>query len=102
MAKSVEISQRAVDELPLSPQVKAALADIQAEIAGAYRERFIEMIEALNKQASALDRIQTTLHILVKHLAPRLEGEVPAVLRVAEQATGSTPTSRRRSSSPIR
>jgi hypothetical protein len=34
------------------------------------------------QQASALERIQTTLGILVKHLAPKLEGQLPAAVRV--------------------
>jgi hypothetical protein len=41
------------------------------------------MVQAIRQQASVLERIQTTLTILVKHLAPKLEGQLPAAVRVA-------------------
>lgn len=41
------------------------------------------MAEALNRQAAALERIQTTLSILVEHIAPSLGGVAPVAFRVA-------------------
>jgi hypothetical protein len=83
MGKVVEAASKDIEDLGLSEPVQAALASIQKELADAYRDRFIEMAEALRRQASALDRIQGTLSILVKHVAPQLEGEVPVALRIA-------------------
>jgi hypothetical protein len=85
MAKPAEASAKAVSDLGLSAPVQAVLSDIQKDLAGAYRDRFIEMAEALRRQASALDRIQTTLAVLVKHIAPKLEGEIPVALRIAPE-----------------
>lgn len=79
----VDVSSKAIDHLPVLPEVKDALKDIQAEVAIAYRQGFVEMVQAIRQQASALERIQTTLGILVKHLAPKLEGQLPAAVRVA-------------------
>ena len=81
--KTTDISTKALDQLPLQPAVKEVLRDLQAEVADAYREGFVEMVQAIRQQASVLERIQTTLAILVKHLDPRLEGQLPAAVRVA-------------------
>lgn len=85
----VDISAKTIDKLPVAPEVKDALRDIQAEVASAYREGFVEMVQAIRQQASALERIQTTLGILVKHLAPTLEGQLPVAVRVA--GSGESP-----------
>lgn len=79
----VELSHRAVDALGLSPQVSRALKDIQAEVAEEYRESFVEMLQAIQRQASQLDRIQATLQVLVEHLAPTLKDTVPTAFRIA-------------------
>ena len=79
----VDISSKSIDQLPVLPEVKDALKDIQAEVAIAYREGFVEMVQAIRQQASVLERIQATLGILVKHLDPKLEGQLPAAMRVA-------------------
>jgi hypothetical protein len=47
------------------------------------------MAEAIARQASALDRIQTTLSILVAKIAPELNDQVPAAISVAPD--GSRP-----------
>lgn len=78
-----DISFKSIDKLPVDDEVKGALKDIQVEVSEAYREGFVEMVQAIRQQASVLERIQTTLGILVKHLAPRLEGQFPAAVRVA-------------------
>jgi hypothetical protein len=85
MAKVVETTTKAIEQLGLSPTVKKVLTGIQAEVADAYRERFIEMTEIMRQQASALARIQETLHILVEAVAPSLAGQVPAAVRVASE-----------------
>jgi hypothetical protein len=79
---------RAIDDLQLSPPVASALKDIQAEVADAYRDRFIEMMDVLRHQTSTLARIQETLHILVRAVAPTLAGTVPAAVRVARDGEG--------------
>jgi hypothetical protein len=88
-SKSVDISAKAIDQLSVEAEVKEVLKDIQSEVAEAYREGFVEMVQAIRQQASALDRIQATLAILVKHLAPALEAQIPAAMRVARD--GETP-----------
>jgi hypothetical protein len=82
-SEPVDLSSKAIDKLPVSAEVKAALKGIQAEVADAYREGFVEMVQAIRQQASALERIHATLAILVKHLAPNLEGQLPAAIRIA-------------------
>jgi hypothetical protein len=79
----VDISSKSIDKLPVTDEVKGALKDIQAEVSDAYREGFVEMVQAIRQQASVLERIQTTLGILVKHLDPKLEGQLPAAVRIA-------------------
>ncbi len=69
--------------LGLSPEVAKKLTEIQAEVSGAYRDTLIEMMQAVNRQASALERIQQTLEILIEHMAPQLKGQAPAAFRVA-------------------
>lgn len=83
MAKQQDTSAKAVDGLKLSPHVAEAMRSVQAEILEAYRDRFIEMTEALRQQASALNRIQETLRVLVQHIDPKLVGQLPAAIRVA-------------------
>lgn len=77
-------ASHSISKLKLSEPVRASLVGIQEELAEAYRDRFIEMTTALTLQASALDRIQETLRLLVGHLAPQLTGHVPAVVRIAQ------------------
>jgi predicted transcriptional regulator len=76
-----EISTKAIDHLDLSPEVKAVLVNIQAELKAAYQQSFIEMVQAIQRQASALERLQTTLNILIERLAPDIKGQLPMALR---------------------
>lgn len=78
-----DVSVKAVDDLRLSPHVAEALRSVQTEVLAAYRDRFIEMTEALRQQASALNRIQETLRVLVEHIEPTLVGQLPIAIRVA-------------------
>ncbi|MCB9554382.1 MAG: hypothetical protein H6705_21330 [Myxococcales bacterium] len=84
MATRPDLAHASLDQLDLSPETRAALRDIKAELDAAYREQITEMASALNRQAKALDRIQTTLHLIVRHLEPTLAAAIPPVLRVAE------------------
>lgn len=88
-SKLVDISTKAIDDLPLAPEVKGVLKDLQEEFADAYRQGFVEMVQAIRQQASVLDRIQTTLGILVNHLDPTLTGQLPPAMRIAQ--SGESP-----------
>jgi hypothetical protein len=72
-----ELSAKPLGDLKLSPPVASALKSIQADLADAYREGFLQMTETLQQTVSALSRIQTTLNILVEHLSPTLKDKVP-------------------------
>lgn len=82
-ARVTNLAEHSIKALGLSHDVEQALEAIQAELAEAYRESFVEMVRALNKQASALDRIQTTLHVLVSQLPASVKGNLPPAIRVA-------------------
>ncbi|CAN5216107.1 hypothetical protein BH09MYX1_BH09MYX1_09360 [soil metagenome] len=84
-ARPVPIASKAVGGLPVSPTVAAILSRIQEEVSASYRDRFIEMLEIMRQQASQLERIQHTLAILVKTIEPKLDGQVPTVLRIAAE-----------------
>lgn len=82
MGDVTELPGRAIKNLGLSPEVERKLIDIQAEVASAYREHFIEMVQTMKEQASALDRIQETLRVLIRAVAPQVAGQVPPAVRV--------------------
>lgn len=84
-SKLTELASQRTKELGLSPQVEAALANIQAELAAAYRESFTEMVSAIQEQASALNRIQNTLNLLIQALAPTLGAHAPPAIRIAAE-----------------
>jgi hypothetical protein len=91
MAEVNEFGSKAIDELGLPPELSSALKGIQADLAEDYRASFLAMVEAINRQASALDRIQTTLTILVRHLAPELVKSLPVPVVVQQAKEGETP-----------
>lgn len=78
-----EFGKSAISRLNLSPEVETAFKDVQAELSNAYRDAFVEITAALREQASALNRIQTTLAMLVTAVKPELQGQVPPAIRVA-------------------
>lgn len=78
-----DFGRSAISRLNLSPEVETAFKDVQAELSNAYRDAFIEITAALREQASALNRIQTTLAMLVTAVKPELQGQVPPAIRVA-------------------
>ncbi|MFO0639916.1 MAG: hypothetical protein U0183_11940 [Polyangiaceae bacterium] len=83
MAKPRSLFSAALKKTGLSEQVRAEIEGIHGEYDAAYRERFTELAQAIVRQASALDRIQRTLEMLVEHSAPNLRGRVPG-LRLAQ------------------
>jgi hypothetical protein len=82
-----DLGARNIAELGLSPEVEAALRDVIAALGEDYRDAFVAMVQAINRQASALDRIQATLNILVSKVAPELNDQVPAAVSVAPEGT---------------
>ncbi len=77
------LGAKSLDDLDLSPKVKQALLGIVAEMMAAYQRSFVEMLETMRRQSSALDRLQTTLGILIENVAPDLKNQIPATIRVA-------------------
>jgi hypothetical protein len=85
----VNLATYAIDRLGLDPEVKSALVAIQADVTAAYQKNFVDMVETIRRQASTLERLQTTLNLLVEKLAPELKDRIPVALRVAKD--GETP-----------
>jgi len=77
----VDIATRAVDRLELSPAAKQELKGIQAELLAGYQDSFVAMVTAIEKQASALERLQNTLAILIEAIDPKFAGRIPAAVR---------------------
>lgn len=82
----------AIAGLDVSPEVKAGLHAIQAELTAAYQKNFVEMIETLRRQASALDRLQTTLNLLVQAVHPTLKGVSVGVVAAAPGTDADLPS----------
>lgn len=80
----VNLATYAIDRLGLDPEIKNVLVAIQADITAAYQKNFIEMVETIRRQASTLERLQTTLNLLVEALAPQIKDRIPVALRVAK------------------
>ena len=91
MVEVDDFGSKAIDELGLPPELSSALKGIQADLAEDYRASFLAMVETLNRQASALDRIQTTLNILVQHLAPQLVKSLPVPVALQQAKEGAEP-----------
>jgi hypothetical protein len=75
--RSIVAAALARTNLPASVQEDVEV--IRAELDADYRERFIALTEAISRQASALDRIQATLALLLEHSAPDLKGRIPGL-----------------------
>ncbi len=80
---TVDLQEDNLEQMGLSPEVRTLLGEIKASVDEQYRARFLEMAQSLHLQAATLARIQTTLSILVEHLAPALMDRVPVAFRVA-------------------
>jgi hypothetical protein len=87
VAKPADFSAKSISELGLSPEVEDALRDVVASLGEDYRDAFVEMAQAINRQASALDRIQATLNVLVSKVIPEHDDRIPAAVSVAPQGT---------------
>lgn len=84
MAELKEFGARAIKALAVSDPVRAVLLEIQSDMAEAYRESFLTVMETMARQESRLERIQETLTILVSAMAPQLSiGDAPAAFRIA-------------------
>lgn len=83
MADVVDLGAERLEDLDVSEPVRDAIRQVQIELAESYRDSFMAMVKAMNDQASALNRIQETLNILVKAVKPELEGQLPPAVRVA-------------------
>lgn len=84
MAEPINLADKPIRDLNLSPEVESALRDVQAELADAYREGFLRMAENMSKMASALTRIQETLNILIQHAHPQLKDKIPVAFQVVK------------------
>lgn len=83
MSGPESIGRKAIRDLGLEKPIEDALLDIYQRIDDSYRDRFLELTTALQQQASALDRIQKTLLILVEAVAPQLKASAPVAFAVA-------------------
>ncbi len=88
MAKPRTLVGAALAKTAIPPEVREEIEGIRRDLDAQYREHFITMTEAISRQASALDRIQHTLQLLLEHSAPELKGRIPG-LTVAPE--GSVP-----------
>jgi hypothetical protein len=79
----ISLAARAIERLALSDAAKDALRAILAELAAQYQQSFVKMLETQRMQASALDRLQTTLHLLVEKIAPEIKDRIPIPIRLA-------------------
>jgi hypothetical protein len=87
VARPLDLGGRAIAELGLPPAVEAALRDVIGGLGADYREAFVTMVQAINRQAAALERIQTTLNVLVSKVAPELSDQALPALGVAPEGT---------------
>ena len=83
MAKPRSLFSAALKKTGLSEEARAEIEGIHGEYDATYRERFAELAQTIARQASALDRIQRTLELLVEQSAPALRGRIPG-LRLAK------------------
>jgi hypothetical protein len=81
---TLSLAASAIERLDLGEEAKQALHAILAELAGQYQQSFVLMLETQRKQASALERLQTTLQLLVEKIAPELKERIPVPIRLAE------------------
>lgn len=82
----LSLFSRAIDPLPLPPEIKTTLRAIQADVSLAYQQQFMAMAQTLNRQASAIDRMQATLAMLVEKIDPARSLKIPTPIKVVEDA----------------
>lgn len=86
MAKATKgdsLAVAGVRDLGLSPAVAKKLEEMQQEVNAQYRDAFVSMTQTIQQQASALSRIQSTLEVLIRAVAPTLEGALPPAVRIS-------------------
>lgn len=94
-SKAVRVASLAQERragLNLDPKVEDALRDVEDELRAQYSDAFLALTSAINEQASALNRIQATLELLVRAIQPTLASQLPGLppaIRVA--ADGEAP-----------
>jgi hypothetical protein len=71
-AETKSVADKSIEKLGLDEATNAALREIRRDVEDAYRDALIELTEAVKRQASALDRIQTTLSLLLERVAPEI------------------------------
>ena len=81
---SVSLAAQAIERLDLGEPAKQALRTILAELAAQYQQSFVKMLETQRMQASALERLQTTLQLLVEKIAPEIKDRIPVAIRIAD------------------
>jgi hypothetical protein len=80
----VSLATRAIEQLDLDENARAALRAIQADLAEQYQQTFLKMLETQRMQASALERLQTTLQLLIERIAPEIKDRIPIAIRIAD------------------
>jgi hypothetical protein len=80
----ISLAASAIETLDIGDEAKAALRAILAELAAQYQQSFLLMLETQRTQASALDRLQTTLQLLVEKIAPEIKDRIPVPIRLAD------------------
>ncbi|HJW74579.1 MAG TPA: hypothetical protein VJ787_02760 [Thermoleophilia bacterium] len=87
----VQLPVRSIRELGLSKEVEDLVIEMQSALIDAYNKSLTDLAATVKSQATALEAIQETLRVMVRHmhLAPDLEQKLPAVVRLA--APGEAP-----------
>lgn len=83
----------AIERLNVGEGAKQALRTILTELAAQYQQSFVLMLETQRKQASALDRLQTTLQLLIDKIAPEIKDRIPVPIRLANEGESADLTS---------
>lgn len=80
MARPKTLVGAALAKTAVPLEVREEIEGIRRDLDAQHREQFIKMTDAISRQASALDRIQRTLELLLEHSAPDLKGRIPGLL----------------------
>lgn len=80
----LSLAWKAIDNLDVPEPIKTTLRLLQAQLTLAYQRNFVSLSTTIERQASALDRLQTTLQLLIEKIAPELKDRIPVPIRVVE------------------
>lgn len=83
MAEVRSFGSKGLDELDLDDDVKEQLRNIQDTVEEAYRDGFFELTQAVKQQASAINRIQQTLNLVLEHVVPEIASKAKIPVAVA-------------------